>query len=133
MPTLQLQLTPPLPTPRLAALARELTALTGRTLGKREQVTAVLVEEIVATRWFIGGKTPQGPTARLEISITAGTNTAEEKEAFVTAAYRELQQHLGTLEEASYVIVKELTATDWGYGGRTQAQRRHSAVPSSAA
>jgi phenylpyruvate tautomerase PptA (4-oxalocrotonate tautomerase family) len=25
---------------------------------------------------------------------------------------------------ASYVIVRELAATDWGYGGFTQAQRR---------
>ena len=129
MPTLQLQLTPPLPASRLAGLARELTALANRTLGKREEVTAVLVEELVGTRWFIGGKTPARPTARLEISITAGTNTPEEKQEFVAAAYRQLREHLGGLEEASYVVVRELPASDWGYGGKTQAARRHATSP----
>ena len=129
MPTLQLQLAPPQAAPRLAGLARELTTITNRILGKREEVTAVLIEEIVATRWFIGGKTPGKPTARLEISITAGTNTAEEKQAFIAAAYRALQEQLGPLEEASYVVVRELPAGDWGYGGRTQAARRLVASP----
>ena len=124
MPTLQLQLTPAQPAPRIAALARGLTALSTRILGKREELTALLLEEIVASRWFIGGEPPQRPTARLEISITAGTNTVEEKDAFIAAAFRELQQQLGPLEEASYVVVRELPATDWGYGGRTQAARR---------
>jgi 4-oxalocrotonate tautomerase len=128
MPTLQLQLTPPQSAPRIAALARELTALTNRVLRKREEVTAVVVEEIVATRWFIGGKTPARPTARLEISITAGTNTAAEKQAFVADAYRVLQEELGALEEASYVVVQELPPGDWGYGGTTQAARRLAAT-----
>jgi len=64
-----------------------------------------------------------GPTARLEISITAGTNTAEEKQEFIGEAHRLLREHLGGLEEASYVVVRELPAGDWGYGGRTQADR----------
>jgi 4-oxalocrotonate tautomerase len=128
MPTLQLQLTPTQAAPRIRALARGLTALSTRILGKREEVTALLVEEVVASRWFIAGEPPQRPTAHLEISITAGTNTAEEKEAFIAAAWRELQQELGPLEEASYVVVRELPATDWGYGGRTQAARRLSAL-----
>jgi 4-oxalocrotonate tautomerase len=128
MPTLQLQLTPAQAAPRIRALAGGLTALSTRILGKREEVTALLVEEVVSSRWFIAGEAPQRPTARLEISITAGTNTAEEKEAFIAAAWRELQQELGPLEEASYVVVRELPATDWGYGGRTQAARRLSAL-----
>jgi 4-oxalocrotonate tautomerase len=39
----------------------------------------------------------------------------------------ELQRQLGAgrpLAEASYVTVRELPATDWGYGGLTQAARR---------
>jgi 4-oxalocrotonate tautomerase len=66
-------------------------------------------------------------TALLEISITAGTNTVDQKEAFIAAAYAELEAQLGhgqPLEEASYVIVRELPASDWGYGGKTQVARR---------
>ena len=45
----------------------------------------------------------------------------------IAAAYAELAQQLGEglpLEDASYVIVRELPAGDWGYGGVTQAARR---------
>ena len=124
MPTLQLQVAPAQPATRITALAQALTALSTRILHKRGEVTAVLVDEMVTSRWFIGGEAPQAATARLEISITAGTNTDDEKQAFIAAAYTELQRQLGPLEEASYVVVRELAATDWGYGGRTQADRR---------
>jgi 4-oxalocrotonate tautomerase len=71
-------------------------------------------------------------TALLEISITAGTNTVAEKESFIAAAFAELERQLGfgqPLEEASYVIVREVPATDWGYAGKTQASRRQKTVP----
>ncbi len=72
----------------------------------------------------------QRPTAWLEICITAGTNTDVQKSAFIEAAFAELQHQLapgGALEAASYVIVHELPAGDWGYGGRTQQARRPAA------
>jgi len=121
MPTLQLKLTPVLPAPAQAALAAELTQLTATVLGKRPEVTAVLLEPV--PQWFIGGVPVTQATAWLAISITAGTNTAEQKEAFVAQAYALLQRHLGSLAPASYVIVHELPASDWGYGGQTQAAR----------
>lgn len=124
MPTLQLKLSPPQPAERLQVLARRLTDLSTHVLGKRHEVTAVIVEELWPGRWFIGGRNPGQATALLEIRVTKGTNTAEEKQAFVQAAYEELWQQLGPLAEASYVIVQEVPATDWGYGGLTQAQRR---------
>lgn len=129
MPTLQLRISPAQTPQRHALLAGALTDLTARVLGKRPQVTAVLVDELPAGRWFIGGRTPGQATALLEIRITAGTNTPAEKEAFIEAAFAELQQQLGPLEPASYVVVHELPAGDWGYGGRTQAARRGAPVP----
>lgn len=127
MPTLQLKLFPPVRAEIQAALAQELTTLAAERLGKREAVTALMVEPLAAPHWFIGGQPAPGPTAWLEISITAGTNTAAQKAAFIEGANAALRRHLapvGTLEEASYVIVRELPAADWGYGGRTQAARR---------
>lgn len=129
MPTLQLKLSPPQPAERLQVLARRLTDLTANVLGKRREVTAVVIEELWPGRWFIGGRNPGQATALLEIRVTEGTNTAEEKEAFVRAAYEELWQQLGPLAEASYVVVQEVQATDWGYGGKTQAERRQSKTP----
>jgi len=127
MPTLQLKLTPSLAAPAQAALAAELTQLTADLLGKRPEVTAVMVEPLPAQQWFIGGAPVLQATAWLEISITAGTNTPAQKAAFIEAAFAVLQRQLGAgqpLAEASYVIVRELPAGDWGYGGRTQAMRQ---------
>jgi 4-oxalocrotonate tautomerase len=124
MPTLQLKLSPPLPAERLSTLARRLTQLSTDVLGKRSELTALTVEELWPGRWFIGGRTAPQATAMLEIRVTRGTNSEEEKEDFIAAAYDELEHQLGSLAEASYVVVQEVAATDWGYGGRTQAARK---------
>lgn len=127
MPTLLLKLAPALPVERRQGLARTITALAAGTLGKRPELTAVVIESLPAEAWFIGGQAVARPTAWLEISITAGTNTAEQKEAFIAAADAELRRELAgadALEEASYVIVRELPAGDWGYAGRTQRARQ---------
>lgn len=47
----------------------------------------------------------------------------QQKTAFIDAAFAELGMQLGgqgegpPLEPTSYVIVRELPASDWGYGG----------------
>jgi 4-oxalocrotonate tautomerase len=127
MPTLQLKISPLQNPSRYHTLASALTELTALHLGKRKEVTAVMIDDVPAARWHIGGRDVCGPTACLEISITQGTNTALEKSAFIAAAFEELERQLGdgrSLALASYVIVREVPASDWGYGGVTQAQRR---------
>lgn len=127
MPTLQLKIASPVPAEVHAGLVRELTAITAELLGKRPEVTAVMIEALPASQWYIGAQVAAHVTAWLEISITAGTNTPAQKASFIKTAYAALQRHLGAgqpLAEASYVIVRELPATDWGYGGRTQAARQ---------
>ena len=131
MPTLSLRIAPLQNPERYQQLALALTDITAQILGKRPAVTAVVIDDLPAAQWYVGGLDVERPTAMLEISITQGTNTPAEKAAFISAAYAELQRQLapgGRLEEASYVIVRELPATDWGYGGRTQLERKQ-AVP----
>ena len=127
MPILSLKLAPLQNPGRYRQLAQTLTALTAELLGKRREVTAVMIEDLPAPRWYVDAAEVQRPTAFLEISITAGTNTEVEKAAFIAAAYAELERQLGAggpLEEASYVIVRELPDADWGYGGAPQQLRR---------
>ncbi|MDB5947360.1 MAG: hypothetical protein JWQ33_2386 [Ramlibacter sp.] len=127
MPTLKLTISPLQNPDRYASLARALTRITAQQLGKRPEVTAVVIEDLPQAQWFVAGRQVQRPAALLEISITQGTNTQHEKAAFIEAAFSELQQQLadgGALEEASYVIVRELPASDWGYDGVTQAERK---------
>lgn len=104
-------------------LAERLTAITHSILGKRREVTAIDIEAV--SRWYVGGAATRRATAFLEISITEGTNTDREKEAWIQAAWRDLREELGELEEASYIVVREIPAEDWGYGGVTQLARRH--------
>ncbi len=133
MPTLILKVAPLQNTSDYRVLASALTQLSTLHLGKCAEVTAVIVEDLPAARWTIGGQCPEVPTAMLEISITEGTNTPSQKAAFVSAAFETLQTLLGrgqALAPASYVIVRELPATDWGYGGQTQAARRDARLAS---
>lgn len=113
------------------AVMRELTDHTARLLGKKLPLTAVAVLP-APLGWGIGGEpvdpgAAHGPTARtfaLEIRITAGTNTARQKAEWIAAAWDTLRRAVpGALAEASYVSILEIAATDWGYGGRTQASR----------
>jgi 4-oxalocrotonate tautomerase len=127
MPALQLKIAPLQNPERYATLAAALTRITADALGKRAEVTAVLIDDLPAARWHIGGASVQRPTALLEINITQGTNTPEQKADFVCAAFAELKRQLGGgtgLHEASYVIVREVPATDWGFGGITQQARK---------
>ncbi|MFT3957249.1 MAG: tautomerase family protein [Piscinibacter sp.] len=126
MPTLTLKVSPPQPADRHHALAAALTRITAETLGKRAEVTAVIIDDVAPQRWRIGGHVLSKPSAWLAIDITAGTNSAEQKAEFIAAAHEELRRQLAantTLEPASYVIVHELPAGDWGYSGVTQRER----------
>ena len=133
MPTLTLKISRPQNAVGVAtalpykAIAQALTRLTALHLRKRPEVTAVMIDELPAGQWHIGGEPVQSSTVYLEISITQGTNTSAQKAAFIEAAFTELQQQIGQgapLAPASYVIVREVPATDWGYGGQTQESRR---------
>ena len=55
-------------------------------------------------------------------------NTDAEKAAFIGAAFEALGAALGPIAPASYVVVEEIDAAAWGYGGRTQAARRTDAL-----
>lgn len=134
MPLLTLTTFPALTDPgQRQAIAHELGDHTARLLRKRLPVTAVAISG-APVAWCIGGEPLQGHkgadtprTFALEIRITAGTNTAEEKAAWIAAAWDTMRQAVpGVVAEASYVSIVEIPATDWGYGGRTQAARmRH--------
>lgn len=127
MPYLALKLSTPTTTDEARLLALALTDLTVELLHKRREVTAVTVETIAPGHWFIGGEavgTLTAQTFELDIKITEGTNSDEEKAAFIAAAFGIMADFLGRLDPASYVVVHDVDGRAWGYAGRTQAQRR---------
>lgn len=123
MPFARVTTHPALNTSVSAALAEEVTAHLAKLMGKKAALTSVLVEP-AAGKWFIGGhEVPR--SSHFEVAVTAGTNTAQQIEQFISAAHASLVRHCGTLPEASYVVVRELPATSWGYNGMSQAARRN--------
>lgn len=112
--------------PEAAGIATELTRLTHELLGKRREVTAVAIDWLPTEQWFIDGESLAGTGRRsffLKIEITTGTNTKDQKAAFVAAVFAVMEKLLGSLAPASYVVIQEVAADAWGYAGRTQEYR----------
>ena len=63
-------------------LQQDATKLMAEVLRKKAELTAVLIEHVPATSWTVGGK-PVSAAAHLDVKVTEGTNTAEEKGLFV--------------------------------------------------
>ncbi|MFL0693594.1 MAG: 4-oxalocrotonate tautomerase family protein [Agrobacterium tumefaciens] len=121
MPFARLTYHPPHPD-RERDLARALTDLIATDLAKRHDLTSVQIESTLTKTWTIGGELQPG-AAHLEVFVTAGTNTVEQKRAFLNKAMALLRAEWPELHPATYVVVQELPATDWGYDGLSQADR----------
>lgn len=134
MPLVRIALGGTDPTPaQVAELQRRMTALMADLLDKQAGLTVVTVERQPAASWSVGGvaAADTAALAHVEAFITAGTNSAAQKAAFIRAAHGALATVLGPLASPTYVLVQELPAGDWGYDGATQAARRV-AAPSGA-
>jgi 4-oxalocrotonate tautomerase len=111
---------------QISSLQSEMTELMALVLGKRADLTSVLVEQPAAAGWAIGG-TPVPVAAHVDATITAGTNSPEQKASFIDETMRLLRRVVGTeLHPATYVVVTEVPGNSWGYDGRTQDSRKES-------
>lgn len=115
---------PDLEPAQVRALQRETTAQMATILGKKAELTNVVVEQMAAASWSIGGESA-ALGAYIEAKITDGTNTAEEKARYIEAAMAMLRDVLGpNVPKASYVVLHDIAGEAWGYDGLTQAARR---------
>ncbi|MBU0603201.1 MAG: hypothetical protein KKD25_12465 [Gammaproteobacteria bacterium] len=105
------------------AVTRAVTDLTAELLGKKRELTALSISR--AGHWSVGAEdVGEALTAfHLDVRATAGTNTKPEKAAFISAVWHVLDELAGPLHPASYVVVTDLAADSWGYGGETQELR----------
>lgn len=104
-----------------------LTQLTATLLGKRADITAVGVRYVDAAHWGIAGQSLAERDERafyLEVLVTAGTNVSSDYSAYLAAAHALLSELLGGVNPASYVVIREVRADAWGYGGVSQEGRR---------
>src|ERR1700675_2172655 len=95
---------PPLASTQVSRLHLEMTELMASILGKRADLTSVLVEQPAMAGWAIGA-TPMRVAAHVDATITAGTNSPEQKARFIDNTMRLLRSVLGAdLHSATYVV-----------------------------
>lgn len=123
MPYLNVRLATPESATTAQAVATLLTDLAVNVLGKQADVAAVDIQFADPKRWFVGGQPVTAQTFYLEVKLTAGTNTRDEKARFIAEAFAGLKHLLGQVTPTSYIVLQDVNADDWGFGGQTQGYR----------
>jgi 4-oxalocrotonate tautomerase len=109
-----------------AEIAAAVTELTAKILNKDPKVTAIIVKSVDAADWFAGGRSlaeQKLASFWLDIHVSEGTNTKDEKAAYLAAMFDRMGELLGPLHEESYLHVDEVRGDAYGFGGLTQERR----------
>ncbi len=97
-----------------------------RILRKDPKVTAVIVKSVDAADWFAGGRSlaeQRLASFWLDVHVSEGTNTKDEKADYIAAMFRRMGELLGPLHNESYIHVDEVKGDAYGFGGLTQERR----------
>ncbi|MEO8311380.1 MAG: tautomerase family protein [Caldimonas sp.] len=115
------------PSPETSSrVAATLTDLTVEILKKKRELTAVAIDYVAPSEWFIAGASVAAQpfnTFHVDIKVTEGTNTKDEKAAYVSRVFAAIELIIGPLAPASYIVVHEVRGDSWGYQGETQEHR----------
>jgi len=115
------------PEPALVSeLAGGLLERTARHLGKRIDVTALAIQVVPPERWIVGGRSlaEQGLASFwLDIKVVDGSNSKDEKAVYLAEVFALMEKLLGPLHPESYILVHDVRADAYGYGGTTQEER----------
>lgn len=95
---------------------------TSEILGKKAEVTAINIEFVGNGFWYIG-KQKAKDSFFLDIKITEGTNTKEQKQSYIKQVFEDMKNILGELEPASYIVIDDVRSDSWGFDGMTQEMR----------
>ena len=127
MPLITVSYTSSRQSPSLKAdIARAVSELTATILHKDPKVTAIIATSVDAGDWFAGGKSLADEKLAsywIDIHITEGTNTKDEKAAYLAAMFTRMAEILGPLHPETYLHVDEVKGDAYGFGGLTQERR----------
>ena len=126
MPIINISLTGQPDAALSASIATEVTALTKAHLRKDPTITAVAVQYIDPRHWFAGGRSLADQDANtfwLDIKVVDGTNTKPELADYIEQIFAAMSRVLGRVHSESYVLVHEVPAAAYGFGGKTQEFR----------
>ncbi|WP_298241037.1 4-oxalocrotonate tautomerase family protein [uncultured Bradyrhizobium sp.] len=127
MPLITVSYTTSRQSPSLKAdIANAVSELTANILHKDPKVTAIIVKSVDADDWFAGGRSlaeQKLASYWLDIHVTEGTNTKDEKAAYLAAMFKRMAEILGPLHPETYAHVDEVKGDAYGFGGLTQERR----------
>ncbi|APG91488.1 tautomerase family protein [Sinorhizobium americanum] len=126
MPIISIAVAAPANPSLSAQIAASMTELTRLHLRKDPTVTAVTISYIDPQHWFAGGRSiasQETASFWLDIKVVDGTNTKQELASYIEAVYAGFESLLGTVHPESYVLVHEVAAAAYGFGGKTQEFR----------
>lgn len=126
MPYINIEVSTSLNKQQRNTLSQKTTRLMHTIMRKNQDVTVVHIHESKPTTWSVGGTVlsdDQPNAAYVNIKVTQGTNTPNEKADMIAHMMQLLVDVIGTLQEACYVVIDDIPANSWGYNGLTQAQR----------
>ena len=109
-----------------AEIASAVSDLTARILRKDPRVTAIIVKSVEASDWFAGGQSLAEQSLAsfwLDVHVSEGTNTKDEKAAYIAAMFARMGELLGPLHNESYLHVDDVKGDAYGFGGLTQERR----------
>ena len=109
-----------------ADIAAAVTELTANILRKDAGVAAVIVKSVEAADWFAGGRSLADQKLAsfwLDVHVSEGTNTKDEKADYIAATFRRMGELLGPLHHETYIHVDEVRGDAYGFGGLTQERR----------
>lgn len=126
MPLIIVRYSTPSAQPKKADIAAAITELSSTILRKDASVTALIIEAADPADWFAGGSTLAEQNLGsfwVDIHVSDGTNTKDEKASFLAALYKRMGDLLGPLHTESYAYVHDARGDAYGFGGLTQERR----------
>ncbi len=110
-------------------LYEKTTSLMNTVMRKRPEVAVVHIQESESQQWSVNSTSiaAEDPVAAyVDIKVTDGTNSPSEKAEMISQTVKMLQDVVGIIQEACYVVIDDIPADSWGYNGKTQAERASS-------
>lgn len=126
MPYINIRLGCELNTEKRKQLYQKTTQLMNKVMGKNPEVTVVHIMESKHQQWAVNAvelSSTKPVGAYVDIKVTEGTNTPEEKAIMIKETVEMLKNTAGIIQEACYVVIHDIPANSWGYDGKTQEER----------
>jgi 4-oxalocrotonate tautomerase len=108
------------------AITEMLLERTTRILGKKRDLTAIVIDYVHPDDWIVGGQSlsAQGKNSfYFDIKVVDETNTKSEKAQYIEEVFAGFRTLLGELHPESYIYIQDVRPTAYGFGGKTQEFR----------